>query len=120
MSKPASAPKPPRARALKAAHSITRSSTAEYRTFVAAASQGGVKAIYADENVWLTQKMMAQLYDVNVRTVNEQLKMIFPNRGLPPDSVIRKSRITASDGKTYDTQHYSLAAISADEEERWA
>lgn len=90
---------------------IARSSAAEYLTFVAAAGQGGVEAIYADENVWLTQKMMAQLYDVNVRTVNEHLKKIFSDRELPEDSVIRKFRITASDGKSYDTQHYNLGAI---------
>lgn len=93
--------------------SLTRSSAAEYLTFVAAAGQGGVEAIYADENVWMTQKMMAQLYDVNVRTVNEHLKKIFSDRELPEDSVIRKFRITATDGKTYDTQHYSLGAIIA-------
>jgi hypothetical protein len=101
------------AKALKAGHSITRSSAAEYLTFVAAAGTGGVEAIYADENVWLTQKMMGQLYDVNVRTVNEHLRTIFSDRELSEESVIRKFRITASDGKTYDTQHYHLGAIIA-------
>lgn len=48
-----------------------RSSAAEYLTFIAASGQGGVEAIYADESFWLTQKMMAELYGVNVRTVNE-------------------------------------------------
>ncbi len=50
--------------------SIVRSSAAEYLTFVAATGKGGVEAVYADENIWLTQKMMAALYDVDVRTVN--------------------------------------------------
>lgn len=50
--------------------SIVRSSAAEYLTFVASSGNGGVEAIYADENVWLTQKMMATLYDVDVRTIN--------------------------------------------------
>lgn len=113
MSKRENAGSKPAGKASTPAHNITRSSAAEYLTFVAAAGQGGVEAIYADENVWLTQKMMAQLYDVNVRTVNEHLKRIFSDRELSEDSVIRKFRITASDGKTYDTQHYSLAAIIA-------
>jgi hypothetical protein len=54
--------------------SIVRSSAAEYLTFVAATGEGGVEAVYADENIWLSQKMMGVLYDVNVRTVNEHLK----------------------------------------------
>ncbi|AHE97226.1 virulence RhuM family protein [Thioalkalivibrio paradoxus] len=93
--------------------SLVRSSAAEYLTFVAASGQGGVEAIYADESIWLTQKMMAQLYDVNVRTVNEHLKTIFADSELRKDSVIRKFRITASDGKNYNTQHYKLPAIIA-------
>lgn len=93
--------------------SIVRSSAAEYLTFVAASGQGGVEAVYAEENVWITQKMMGVLYDVNVRTVNEHLKKIFADSELQEDSVIRKFRITASDGKNYNTQHYSLPAIIA-------
>lgn len=88
-----------------------RSSTAEYLTFIAATGEGGVDAIYADENVWLSQKMMATLYNVNVRTVNEHLKKIFSDNELQEDSVIRNFRITASDGKNYNTQHYNLSAI---------
>jgi hypothetical protein len=93
--------------------SLVRSSAAEYLTFVAASGQGGVEAIYADESIWLTQKMLAQLYDVNVRTVNEHLKKIFADSELQEDSVIRKFRITATDGKNYNTQHYKLPAIIA-------
>lgn len=92
---------------------ITRSSAAEYLTFVAATGQSGVEALYADENVWLSQKMMAQLYDVNVRTINEHLKKVFADRELQEGSVIRKFRITATDGKAYDTLHYNLSAIIA-------
>ncbi|TBV06075.1 virulence RhuM family protein [Stutzerimonas kirkiae] len=92
---------------------LVRSSAAEYLTFIAATGQGGVEAVYADENVWLTQKMMAQLYDVDVRTVNYHLKKVFSDSELQADSVIQNFRITASDGKSYDTQHYSLAAIIA-------
>lgn len=92
---------------------LVRSSAAEYLTFIAATGQGGVEAVYADENVWLTQKMMAQLYDVDVRTVNYHLKKVFSDSELQADSVIQNFRITASDGKSYDTQHYNLAAIIA-------
>ena len=93
--------------------SLVRSSAAEYLTFVAASGAGGVEAVYADENVWLTQKMMAQLYDVDVRTINYHLKKVFLDSELQEKSVIRNFRITAADGKTYGTMHYSLAAIIA-------
>lgn len=103
--------RPPSAK--KAEVFLVRSSAAEYLTFVAASGQGGVEAIYADESIWLTQKMMGVLYDVNVRTVNEHLKKIFADSELQEDSVIRKFRITASDGKSYNTLHYQLPAIIA-------
>jgi hypothetical protein len=90
-----------------------RSSAAEYLTFVAASAEGGVEAIYADEDVWLSQKMLAVLYDVNVRTVNEHLKNIFADSELQEEAVIRNFRITASDGKNYNTNHYNLSAIIA-------
>ena len=92
---------------------LVRSSAAEYLTFVAASGQGGVEAIYADENVWLTQKLLAQLYDVDVRTINYHLKKVFEDSELQADSVIRNFRITAADGKNYNTQHYNLSAIIA-------
>lgn len=91
---------------------ILRSSAAEYLTFVAASGEGGVEAIYADENVWLSQKMMATLYNVDVRTVNYHLKKIFEDNELAENSVIRNFRITAADGKTYETKHYNLKAIT--------
>ena len=93
--------------------SLVRSSAAEYLTFVAASGQGGVEAVYADENVWLTQKMMGLLYAVETHTVNYHLKQIFADGELQASSVIRNFRITAADGKTYDTQHYNLSAIIA-------
>ena len=102
-------PSPPK----KTEVSLVRSSAAEYLTFVAASGEGGVEAVYADESIWVTQKMMGLLYDVNVRTVNEHLKKIFADSELQEDAVIRKFRITASDGKTYNTLHYSLPAIIA-------
>lgn len=93
--------------------SIVRSSTAEYLTFIAATGEGGVEAIYADENIWLSQKMMGTLYNVNVRTINEHLQKIFKDNELQGDAVIRNFRITATDGKNYNTQHYNLSAIIA-------
>ncbi len=90
-----------------------RSSAAEYLTFVAAQGEGGVEALYADENVWLTQKMMGVLYSVETHTVNYHLKKIFTDNELDEGSVIRRFRITAADGKNYDAQHYNLKAIIA-------
>ena len=92
-----------------------RSSTAEYLTYIA--SVGDVETSfemrYEDENIWLTQKLMAALYDVDVSTVNYHIKKIFADSELQEDSVIRKFRITADDGKTYNTNHYSLEMIIA-------
>jgi len=104
--------KPPQV-AKKTEVSIVRSSAAEYLTFVAASGQGGVEAVYADENVWLTQKMMGLLYDVETHTINYHLKKVFDDSELEEDAVIRNFRITAADGKRYDTKHYNLAAIIA-------
>jgi hypothetical protein len=97
----------------KAEVSLVRSSAAEYLTFVAASGHGGVEAVYADENVWLSQKMMGLLYDVDVRTISYHLKNVFADHELEEKSVIQFFRITAADGKSYDTQHYNLSAIIA-------
>jgi hypothetical protein len=104
-------PNPRRRPKKKPEVSLTRSSAAEYLTFVAASGEGGVEAVYADENVWLSQKMMGLLYDVETHTINYHLKKIFSNQELQENSVIRNFRITAADGKPYDTLHYNLAAI---------
>mgnify|MGYP001432627556 CR=1 FL=1 len=92
-----------------------RSSTAEYLTYVASIGNNAdsVEMRYEDENIWLTQKMMAALYDVDVRTINYHLKKIFEDAELQEDSVIRNFRITAADGKSYNTKHYNLNAIIA-------
>ena len=66
-----------------------------------------------NETVWLTQKLMAELFQKDVRTVNEHIQNIFDEGELAPDSVIRKFRITAADGKAYDTQHYNIDVIIA-------
>jgi len=104
-------PNPRRRPKTKPEVSLTRSSAAEYLTFVAASGEGGVEAVYADENVWLSQKMMGLLYDVETHTINYHLKKIFSDQELQENSVIRNFRITAADGKPYDTLHYNLAAI---------
>lgn len=93
--------------------SIIRSSAAEYLTFITATGESDVNAVYADENVWLTQKMMGLLYNVETHTINYHLKKIFADGELDEVSVIRKFRITASDGKNYNTNHYNLKAIIA-------
>jgi hypothetical protein len=92
---------------------LIRSSSAEYLTYIAATGESGVDAVYADENIWLTQKMMGTLYNVETHTINYHLKKIFSDSELEEGSVIRNFRITASDGKTYDTKHYNLSAIIA-------
>ena len=80
--------------AFKSEISLIRSSAAEYLTFIAAQGQGGVEALYADENVWLTQKMMGALYGVETPTVNYHLKKVFADSELEEDSVIRNFLIT--------------------------
>lgn len=64
-----------------------------------------------DESVWLTQKLMAELFQKDVRTVNEHIQNLFEEGELAADSVIRKFRITAADGKNYETAHYNLDVI---------
>lgn len=92
-----------------------RSSAAEYLTFIAATGddKNSVEVRYEDENIWITQKMLAILYEVDVRTINYHIKKIFEDSELTEDSVIRKFRITAEDGKSYDTMHYNLQMIIA-------
>ena len=70
-----------------------------------------VEVRFENENVWLTQKLIAELFDVSVPTVNEHLKNIFESNELNEKSVIRNFRITAADGKAYNTKHYNLEVI---------
>lgn len=94
---------------------LIRSSAAEYLTFVAAmgGSETSVEMRYEDENIWLTQKMMATLYDVSVPAINQHLKRIFADNELQEEAVVKKYLITAADGKNYNTMHYNLQAIIA-------
>lgn len=91
--------------------SLVRSSAAEYLTFVAAggSSENSVEMRYEDENIWLTQKMMAALYDVSIPAINQHLKRIFSDNELQESSVIKQYLTTAADGKGYQTKHYTWA-----------
>ena len=95
-----------------------RSSAAEYLTFVAATgdSTESMEMRYEDENIWLTQKMMSALYDVDVRTINEHIQKIYEDGELTDEATIRNFRIVQTEGSrqvTRDTKHYSLQMIIA-------
>ena len=92
---------------------LIRNSTAEFLIFTSQAGSDGIEVMVEDENVWLTQNIIAKLFDVPIATVTEHLKNIFKTEELQESSVIRKFLITASDGKNYNTKHYSLGAIIA-------
>ncbi len=93
-----------------------RSSAAEYLTYVASVGdqQDSIEMRYEDENIWLTQKMMATLYDVDVRTINEHIKKIYSDSELEEDATIRNFRIVQTEGSrqvTRSTKHYNLQMI---------
>ncbi len=95
-----------------------RSSAAEYLTYAASVGdqQDSIEMRYEDENIWLTQKRMATLYDVDVRTINEHIKKIYSDSELEEDSTIRNFRIVQTEGSrqvTRDTKHYNLQMIIA-------
>lgn len=96
----------------------SRSSAAEYLTFVAATggSEDAIEMRYEDENIWLTQKMMAQLYDVEVHTINEHIKKVFTDDELQESATIRKFRIVQTEGSrqvSREVMHYNLQMIIA-------
>jgi len=116
-------PKPKKSKSLdpqtlaKKADATIRSSAAEYLTFVAATGDNptSVEMRYQDENIWLTQKMMALLYDVDVRTINEHLQKIYADTELTEQATIRNFRIVQTEGNREverDTKHYDLHAIT--------
>ena len=97
---------------------IPRSSAAEYLTFIASAgdSAQSFEVRYEDENIWLTQRMMAELYDVDVRTINEHIKNIYRDGELTEDATIRNFRIVQLEGNrqvTREIVHYNLQMINA-------
>ena len=97
---------------------LIRSSAAEYLTFVAATgdTQNSFEMRYEDENIWLTQKMMAALYDVDVRTANDHIKKIYSDAELEESATIRKFRIVQTEGTRQvnrEVNHYNLPMIIA-------
>ncbi|WP_291383042.1 virulence RhuM family protein [Demequina sp.] len=92
-----------------------RSSAAEYLTFVAATGDQpeSVEMRYEDQDIWLTQKMMATLYGVSVPAVNQHLKRLIADGEIEEVAVIKQYLTTATDGKRYKAKHYSLRAIIA-------
>ena len=95
-----------------------RSSAAEYLTYVASfgEQQDSIEMRYEDENIWLTQKMMSTLYDVDVRTINEHIKKIYSDSELEEEATIRNFRIVQTEGSrqvTRDTKHYNIQMIIA-------
>lgn len=98
--------------------SIARSSAAEYLTFIASTgdSDESIEMRYEGENIWLTQKMMAVLYDVGISTINEHLRKIYEDGELQEGSTIRKFRIVQMEGErqvSRKVNHYSLQVIIA-------
>lgn len=92
---------------------MLRASVAEYLTFVTATGESNIQSLYAEENVWLSQKMMGLLYGVESHTITYHLQKIFTDNELEESSVTRIFRVTADDGKTYNTKHYNLSVIIA-------
>ena len=97
---------------------VIRSSAAEFLTFIAATggSEDAVEMRYEDENIWLTQKMMAQLYDVDIRTINEHILKIYADSELQKDTTIRHFRIVQIEGSrqvSREVMHYNLQMIIA-------
>ena len=95
-----------------------RSSAAEYLTYVAAVGddKDSIEVRYEDENIWLTQKMLATVYGVNVATINEHIKNIYKDNELDEDSTIRKFLIVQKEGArevSRNVAHYNLQMIIA-------
>ena len=88
-----------------------RNSTAEFLIFQAEDKSQGVQVFYQDENIWATQKAMAELYGVDRSVITKHLKNIFESLELQQDAVSAIFAHTALDGKTYNTQFYNLDAI---------
>ena len=97
---------------------LVRSSAAEYLTFVASTGEDkdSIEMRYEDENIWLTQKMMATLYDVGLPTINEHIKKIYADHEQDEAATIRKFRIVQNEGGrqvTRSVNHYNLQMIIA-------
>jgi len=90
---------------------MIRNSTEEFLTFKINKKESGIQVRYENENLWMTQKTMAELFNCSVDNISLHLKNIFKEQELEPNSVIEDSSITASDGKKYKTKFYNLDAI---------
>lgn len=92
-----------------------KSSAAQFITYIASTGAGGEKyeIRYEDENIWMSQKMLAAVYGIEINSINYHIKKIFADAELDENSVIRKIRITAPDGKNYSVNHYNLQVIIA-------
>ena len=88
-----------------------RNSTAEFLIFQVQSQADGIEVMYRDETIWCTQEAMAALFGKSRSTITEHLQNIFKDGELQSESVCRKFRRTASDGKEYNTQFYNLDAI---------
>lgn len=88
-----------------------RNSTAEFLIFTSQTDGNTIEVLVQDENVWLTQELIAKLYDKSRNTITEHLKNVFVSSELDENSVCRKFRRTGTDGKSYNTKFYSLEAI---------
>jgi hypothetical protein len=91
---------------------LIRNSTTEFLMFTAQAGENSIEARYEDETIWLSQKLMGELFEVGTNTINYHLKEIFKSGEAIEDSVIRKFRISATDGKSYSTNFLIYNSLS--------
>ena len=98
---------------MKNKHLQIRNSTAEFLIFTSQAGENGIEVRFQNETIWLSQKMIAVLFDCSTDNVSLHLKNIFKTKELDEKSVAEDFSVTASDGKNYKTKHYNLDAIIA-------
>lgn len=92
---------------------LIRNSTAEFLIFTTQAGEQSIEARYEDETIWLSQKLMAQLFDVDVRTINEHLKNIYNQKELTRQATIREFRIVQREGKREVTRQIDFHNLDA-------
>ena len=93
-----------------------RSSAAEYLTYIAASGEEGIEIRYQDENIWLTQKMMATLYDVSIAAINQHIKKVYQDNELEENRTIKNFLIVQKEGNrsvSREVAHYNLQMIIA-------
>ena len=93
---------------------LIRNSTAEFLIFIGQSGEQSIEARYENETIWLSQKLIAQLFDVDVRTINEHMKNIYEQGEVSPEATIRKFRIVQIEGKrevARNVDFYNLDAI---------